>query len=98
MITDGQWKILGDGTSIYTFLVHSYPKIRAKFHSEEQFQIMTDTFRHFMTTVRKTTSSLIRRIANNKVFNIAAKSIDQVRYTRELNDFRELLSVYDRRL
>ena len=35
MITDGPWKIIGEGISVYTYLMNSYPKIKARFYSEE---------------------------------------------------------------
>ena len=76
MITDGPWKILGEGISVYTYLMNSYPKIKAMFYSEDQESQINDVFRHFMTTVRKTTTQLIRCIANKKVFNMPKQPID----------------------
>lgn len=69
MITDGKWKIFGEGSMVYNFLIHNYPKIKARFYIEEQEAKVNDMFRHFNKCMRKITMPLIRSIANKKVYN-----------------------------
>lgn len=68
MITHGNFKILGEGASIYSYLVQKFPEVRTMFYNEEQTQVAQAMFSHFMTSVRKTTKSMIRRVTNTKVF------------------------------
>ena len=98
MITDGPWKIIGEGIAVYTYLMNSYPKMRAQFFSEEQESQINDVFRHFMTKVRKTTTQLIRCIANKKVFNMPKQPIDQEKLERYLQDFILILQKYEGQL
>ena len=60
MITDGKYKIVGDGLSIYKFIVYKYTKVKREFFVEDQATAIEDILRHFLSTVRRTTSPLIR--------------------------------------
>ena len=35
MITDGKYKIVGDGQAIYKFIVYKYTKVKREFYVEE---------------------------------------------------------------
>ena len=94
MITDGQWKIFGESSMVYNFLIQNYPKIKARFYCEEQEAKVNDLFRHFMKSMRKITVPLIRSITNKKVYN-NPKELSREKTEQCLRDFNEIMVRYD---
>ena len=64
MITDGIAKIIGDGASLYYFLVNRHAKIKQAFYAVEQDTEIRHMMTWFQRTMRRTTSKLIRQILN----------------------------------
>ena len=85
MITEGPTKIIGDGSSLYFYLVNKHTDVFKKFYSEEQAVDVRMMMGWFQKTMRKTTSKLIRSIVNPKVFNQNSKK--QADIDDELNEF-----------
>ena len=94
MLTDGNYKILGDGVSIYNFLLMNYPAVKSRFYNSAQKDRVEGLVRHFLTKVRKVTSALIREVALKKVLE-KNQQIDFERQQRRLSDFEEFLARYD---
>ena len=67
MITDGHWKIVGSGMSLYTFLVNTYPKIKRQFYCEKQSARINEVFNDFMLNMKKISTYLVQSIVQNKV-------------------------------
>ena len=97
MLTDGKYKIIGDGHSMYKFVVFKYQKVNNLFHVEAQARKAEDILRHFLSLVRKTTASLIRRVAKKRMLDETANknAIDSSRFARNLNDYKEFLMRYE---
>ena len=69
MITDGIAKIIGDGASLYYFLVNRHAKIKQAFYAVEQDTEIRHMMTWFQRTMRRTTSKLIRQILNPRKDN-----------------------------
>ena len=60
-----------------------------------------DIFRHFLSGVRKTTSSLIRRITAKKLLDQSQqqqRTNDKKRFERNMSDYQEFLQRYEQLL
>ena len=68
ILTHGNFKVLGDSDSTYTYLIKKLPEVNSMFYNEEQASDAQAIFSHFLTKVRKTTRSMTKRIFNAKVF------------------------------
>ena len=73
MITEGPTKIIGDGSSLYFYLVNKHSPVFQKFYAEDQAVDVRMMMGWFQKTMRKTTAKLIRVIVNPKVFKQTTK-------------------------
>ena len=68
MLTHGHTKVIGDGESIYNYLVNTSEEVASHFFHEAQSRKITEMMTYFMRTVRRVTSKLIQAVANPKVY------------------------------
>ena len=90
MITDGMAKIIGDGASLYYFLVNKHAKIKQSFYALEQDQDIRHMMQWFQRTMRRNTSILIRKILNPRKGN-HKESMAIEHLNEDLDEFMEMI-------
>ena len=78
MITEGSTKIIGDGSSLYFYLVNKHPAVFEKFYAEDQALEIKNLMGWFQKIMRRVTSKLIRVVVNPKVFKQQTKKSPNV--------------------
>ena len=90
MLTHGHTKVIGDGESIYNYMVNSCEEVSNHFFHEAQSRKINEIMSYFMRTIRRVTGKLIQAVANPKVFGQKRRTDDK-RIKQYLSEFFDLI-------